>query len=213
MIGRVTLTIPCFCVNHAQVEACDLAGLERAVKHAMQIRDDHNAHHYNSSSCASMSSGIGITTARPGTAGSGQRRRTGVIASSSHGSNHNNIADGSIRRDGSPRSVMSLTRTVVVKGSDTAEVSRRNKQRPSTAGSATSHRRRGQIQQQGGRSKPTPTTRSGRGNGGGGGSWDNDDNNVVPRNIKNEWLILETYQQLKMDEKQSEENRRAQEGR
>eukprot|EP00903_Cladosiphon_okamuranus_P010163 g9623.t1 len=38
-----------------------------------------------------------------------------------------------------------------------------------------------------------------------------DDGNIgIPTNIKNEWLILETYQQVMADEKQAEEDRRAQ---
>ncbi|CAN0570398.1 unnamed protein product, partial [Ectocarpus sp. 12 AP-2014] len=75
--------------------------------------------------------------------------------------------------------------------------------RPSTAGSVSSG-----SQQQGWRRKVLPSC--------GGDSRDygvgshREEMMGVPSNIRNEWLILETYQQILADEKQAEEDRRAQ---
>ncbi|CAM9707243.1 unnamed protein product [Ectocarpus sp. 13 AM-2016] len=75
--------------------------------------------------------------------------------------------------------------------------------RPNTAGSVSPG-----SQQQGWRRKVLPSC--------GGDSRDygvgshREERMGVPSNIRNEWLILETYQQILADEKQAEENRRAQ---
>lgn len=184
---------PCFVKkqNVLKVQASDLAGLERAVRHATQKRDYYNGHHDNRAS-----KNPGSNNRRPGTAGSGggPSHRASVASFS-----HSGYVDGLRGRSGSPRATTGFARAV--EGSKT-EVSRR-KQRPSTAGSATSSRR-GQ-RQKGGQLTLAPSRR------GNGDSWDGD--TIVPLNVKNEWLILETYHQLKMDEKQSEEDRRAREGR
>lgn len=112
--------------------------------------------------------------------------------------------EGSTRRStassrGSPR--------VVTTRPGRLQTPRRSKStpRPSTAGSATSR-----SQQQGWR-REVLSSRGG----------DSSDHGVeshheemmgIPSNIRNEWLILETYQQMLADEKQAKEDRRAQTG-
>lgn len=69
----------------------------------------------------------------------------------------------------------------------------RGRPRPSTAGSVKPRGRRSLLSSRVSGSKDDGST-------------------VIPSNIKNEWLILDTYQQLMADEKQAEEARRAQSG-
>lgn len=192
--------------NHSKVQAGDLSRLERAVRSATKKAEGARHHHHQQQQTCSTSR----TTATPRSAAT--PRSTGAStyrsAASSRGGGSLPTHRTLLSQRGSP------VQQQTAKSGNALESSRsRSRPRPSTAGSVTSRSREQQrqhhAQHQGGRRKLLSSRGSGRsdehvaahlGDGG------------VPNSIKNEWLILDTYQQLMADEKHAEEDCRAQAG-
>lgn len=174
--------------GHNTVRSGDLAELEGVVRRA------------------TMAGGDKENNGRPATARSRATSRSGGESthrsSSSHGDASTSRIGASLPR-GSPRRVSSA------RSGQQPELPRSDRSRPSTAGSARSQSHSKQQKKQSGRGALLPSstgdTHVRR--------YPDDDGVAVPQNLKNEWLILETYQQLMADEKQEEEERQEKAGR
>lgn len=173
--------------SHSRVQAGDLSQLERAVRSATKAGGMRH-HHQQVNTTRSMA------TSRSNTA-----RSTGASTyrstTSSHGSGkfatQHGVEHAQQRRE---------------RNGDGLQETSGSRPRPSTAGSMTSRSRQKQQQH-----TQYPSGRRSLISSRAGGS--KDDGSVgIPSNIKNEWLILETYQQLMADEKQAAANRQAQSG-
>lgn len=170
--------------NHSKVQVGDLSELERTVRSA--AKKGGTRHHQHNQ----------VHTARStATSRSGTPRSTGASTyRSATGRALQGVEHAQQQRRGNENGL---------------ETSRgRGRPRPSTAGSVTSlyrHKQQRHTQQQPSGRRSLLSSRSS-------GSKDDGSSIGVPSNIKNEWLILETYQQLMADEKQAEEDRRAQSG-
>lgn len=181
--------------NHSKVQPGDLSRLERTVRSATKKAAEGAGQHHEQYTARTTSTILSVTP-----------RSTGA---STYRSTASSRAASSI-----PRSRVPPQQQQAVTSGDGLGMSRsRSRTRPSTAGSVTSCSHQEPRQQtpcQGGRGKLPSSRRSSRSEhvtphfGGGGIS--------IPKSIKNEWLILDTYQQLMADEKQAEEDGRAQAG-
>lgn len=193
-----------FMHNHSKVQASDLSRLERTVKSATkQAAEGAERHHQRQYSARTAS-----TPRSASLRSTGASTYRGATSSRSAGSipTHRTLQQQQQQQHKGKS------------GNGLEASASRSRPRPSTAGSATSRIRQQQPRQhqtphkKDGRGKLTSSSsrRSGRSEqvathfGDGGIS--------VPNSIKNEWLILDTYQQLMADEKQAEEDRQAQEG-
>ena len=173
--------------NHGKVQAGDLSRLERAVRSATRAG---GVRHHRQQAQTSRSA----ATPRPATA-----RSTGAYTHRSATSS----------RDGENLPTRRTTAAATAR-SNRGQGTARSGQRPSTAGSATSRSRHQQHDKQRQQQGVRRRLQSSRGSS---GSGSHDDGRMfIPINIKNEWLILDTYQQILADEKQAEEDRQAQAG-
>lgn len=192
--------------NHTVVKAGDLSRLERAVRLATRAEDarrgQHPENNYTSRTRATARSitprSTGGFTHRPTSSrGHGEIRSTCSATTA---------VSSQLR---SPREMKTVQQNIEKTGSK-QQTSRcdNSRLRPSTAGSTVSDARE-QQQKKAGRVK---LPRSDRRDGGFGTADHDDGSSDIPSNIKNEWLILETYQQLMTDEKHEEEKKMAQIG-
>ncbi|CAN0217934.1 unnamed protein product [Pylaiella littoralis] len=174
-----------FMHNHSKVQAGDLSRLEGAVRSATKKAGGGARQDDQQQYTARTKSTPSLATPRS-------------IGASTYGSAASSRAAGTMP-----------TRRTSGNGIDKSRS--RSRPRPSTAGSVASRSReqpRQQTPHQRGCGRQSPSSSNGKGKhaaaqtGDGGAS--------VPKSIKNEWLILDTYQQLMADEKQAEEDRRAQ---
>lgn len=166
--------------NHKKVQSGDLVELEKKVRHAARAKRGSQCFSPRSIVSSENNTRPGSLTHRSATSESRKSASCGAAQLSQRGSPHN------------PRAAP------VDKRADNLSI---RKQRPSTAGSATSCSRQ-QYQKKNWRELSSAEGTSAR----------CCDDNFVPPNIKNEWLILETYQQMKTDEVHAEKERRAKEG-
>lgn len=182
-----------FMHTHSTVKAGDLSRLERAVRSAMKVEHREQRH----------------AVLAPSTPRSLTPRSTEAFTCRSTTSGDGNGGKPSTCRVLSAAATKSMGQRLTRCG-NYGEKSRRGirGRRPSTAGSVRSDVHAGR--------KPTRGIKfQGSARSDCGSSTAHDDgsqNSNVPNNIKNEWLILETYQQLIADEKQAEQDREAQMG-
>ncbi|CAM9211048.1 unnamed protein product, partial [Scytosiphon promiscuus] len=176
-----------FMHNHSKVKAGDLSRLERAVRSATRVEGARRRQHSEQEHSPRRKTTPRLVTPRCTT---GSTCRTTMPPA------------GSTNRR-SPGVAKPVQRNKEINGSKLETSS--NRLRPSTAGSITSLSRE---QQQKDRRKQL--ARSNRSDSDFGGASHDDARLGIPNNIKNEWLILETYQQLVTDEKHAEKERMVQ---
>lgn len=177
--------------NHSKVQAGDLSMLERTVRSATKAGGRRH-HHQQVHTPRSTATSRLATPRSPGAS-------TYRSATSSRGGG--SILTCRTTRK-APQEVEHAQQQRAKNGNGLETSRSRSRPRPSTAGSVTSRSRQQQQPPSGRRNLPSSRGSGSRGVG----------SMAIPSNIKNEWLILDTYQQFMADEKHAEEDRRAQSG-